>query len=75
LVNLLVDIIYTYIDPRIKYDEERRRLMTTVESVKTKEKKREKYIVTTMKRLFKNKLAIAGLVIVIMQLILALTAP
>ncbi|KYG59900.1 ABC transporter permease [Planococcus maritimus] len=49
--------------------------MTTVESVKTKEKKREKYIVTTMKRLFKNKLAIAGLVIVILQVILALFAP
>ncbi|WP_271853329.1 ABC transporter permease [Planococcus maritimus] len=49
--------------------------MTTVESVKTKEKKREKYIVTTMKRLFKNKLAIVGLVIVILQVILALFAP
>lgn len=49
--------------------------MATVESVKTKEKKREKYIVTTMKRLFKNKLAIVGLVIVILQIILALFAP
>lgn len=49
--------------------------MATVESVKTKDKKREKYIVTTMKRLFKNKLAIVGLVIVILQIILALFAP
>ncbi|MEZ0481623.1 ABC transporter permease [Planococcus sp. SSTMD024] len=49
--------------------------MATVESVKTKEKKREKYIVTTMRRLFKNKLAIVGLVIVILQIILALFAP
>ncbi|WP_341962528.1 ABC transporter permease [Planococcus maritimus] len=49
--------------------------MTTVESVKTKEKKREKYMVTTMKRLFKNKLAVVGLVIVILQIILALFAP
>ncbi|MBU9674434.1 ABC transporter permease [Planococcus sp. CP5-4] len=49
--------------------------MATVESVKTKDKKREKYIVTTMRRLFKNKLAIVGLVIVILQIILALFAP
>lgn len=49
--------------------------MATVESVKTKDKKREKYIVTTMKRLFKNKLAIVGLIIVILQIILALFAP
>lgn len=49
--------------------------MATVESVKTKEKKREKYIVTTMRRLFKNKLAIVGLVIVILQIILAVFAP
>ncbi|MDN5710231.1 MAG: ABC transporter permease [Planococcus sp. (in: firmicutes)] len=49
--------------------------MATVESVKTKDKKREKYIVTTMRRLFKNKLAIVGLVIVILQIILAVFAP
>ncbi|WP_211655338.1 ABC transporter permease [Planococcus alpniumensis] len=49
--------------------------MANVESVKTKEKKREKYIVTTMRRLFKNKLAIVGLIIVILQIILAVFAP
>lgn len=49
--------------------------MTTVEAVKPKQKKREKYIVTTLKRLFKNKLAIVGLIIVILQLLLAVFAP
>ncbi|MGI2327901.1 ABC transporter permease [Planococcus sp. YIM B11945] len=49
--------------------------MTTVETVKLKEKKREKYIVTTMKRLFKNKLAVAGLIIVLLQIAMAVFAP
>lgn len=49
--------------------------MTTVEAVKLPEKKREKYIVTTMKRLFKNKLAIAGLIIVLLQILMAIFAP
>lgn len=49
--------------------------MTTVEAAKPKQKKREKYIVTTLKRLFKNKLAIVGLIIVILQLLLAVFAP
>ncbi|TWT27502.1 ABC transporter permease [Planomicrobium sp. CPCC 101110] len=49
--------------------------MTTVETVELKEKKREKYIVTTMKRLFKNKLAIIGLIIVLLQILMAIFAP
>ncbi|TWT16092.1 ABC transporter permease [Planomicrobium sp. CPCC 101079] len=49
--------------------------MTTVETVKLKEKKREKYIVTTLKRLFKNKLAIVGLIIVLLQILMAIFAP
>lgn len=49
--------------------------MTTVETVKLKEKKREKYIVTTAKRLFKNKLAVAGLIIVVLQIAMAVFAP
>ncbi|PSL34315.1 peptide/nickel transport system permease protein [Planomicrobium soli] len=49
--------------------------MTTVETVGLKEKKREKYIVTTLRRLFKNKLAIVGLVIVLLQILMAVFAP
>ncbi|MDN7241953.1 ABC transporter permease [Planococcus sp. N028] len=49
--------------------------MTTIEAVELKEKKREKYIVTTMKRLFKNKLAVIGLIIVLLQILMAIFAP
>lgn len=49
--------------------------MTTAGTVQLKEKKREKYIVTTLKRLFKNKLAITGLIIVLLQILMAIFAP
>lgn len=49
--------------------------MAMAETVALKEKKREKYIVTTIRRLFKNKLAVAGLIIVILQILMAIFAP
>ncbi|WP_372867769.1 ABC transporter permease [Planomicrobium okeanokoites] len=51
--------------------------MTTVlpTEAEGKPKKREKYYVTTLKRLFTNKLAIVGLIIVIAQVLLAIFAP
>ncbi|MGO1060712.1 ABC transporter permease [Planococcus sp. FY231025] len=49
--------------------------MATAETVTVKEKKREKYYVTTIRRLFKNKLAVAGLIIVILQILMAIFAP
>lgn len=49
--------------------------MATVETVKPKEKKREKYWITTLKRLFNNKLAIVGLIIVVLQILAAIFAP
>lgn len=49
--------------------------MTTAETIQIKEKKREKYAVTTLKRLFKNKLAVIGLIIVILQIVMAVFAP
>lgn len=51
--------------------------MTTVlpTDAEGKPKKREKYYVTTLKRLFTNKLAIVGLIIVIAQVLLAIFAP
>jgi peptide/nickel transport system permease protein len=49
--------------------------MATAETVVVKEKKREKYYVTTIRRLFKNKLAVAGLIIVILQILMAIFAP
>lgn len=51
--------------------------MTTVvpTEAELKPKKREKYYVTTLKRLFTNKLAIVGLIIVILQVLLAIFAP
>jgi peptide/nickel transport system permease protein len=49
--------------------------MATAEAVTVKEKKREKYYVTTIRRLFKNKLAVAGLIIVILQILMAIFAP
>ncbi|WP_175578101.1 ABC transporter permease [Indiicoccus explosivorum] len=52
-------------------------MTTTVQPVPHQEnrKKREKYYVTTLKRLFSNKLAIAGLVIVVLQVLMAIFAP
>ncbi|TYR97067.1 ABC transporter permease [Rossellomorea vietnamensis] len=41
----------------------------------TKQKKKEKFLFTTFKRLLKNKLAVIGLVIIAIQLILAIAAP
>lgn len=51
--------------------------MTTVlpTEAEGKPKQREKYYVTTLKRLFTNKLAIVGLIIVIAQVLLAIFAP
>lgn len=49
--------------------------MATADSVVLKEKKREKYYVTTLRRLLKNKLALAGLIIVILQILMAIFAP
>ncbi|ANU27327.1 ABC transporter permease [Planococcus versutus] len=49
--------------------------MTTAETLKLKPKKREKYYITTLKRLFKNKLAVIGLIIVILQILIAIFAP
>lgn len=49
--------------------------MATAETIALKEKKREKYIVTTIRRLFKNKLAVVGLIIVILQVLMAIFAP
>lgn len=39
------------------------------------QKKKEKFLVTTFKRLLKNKLAVIGLVIIVLQLVLAIAAP
>lgn len=49
--------------------------MATAETIELKEKKREKYFVTTIRRLLKNKLAVAGLIIVILQILMAIFAP
>ncbi|TDL31420.1 ABC transporter permease [Jeotgalibacillus sp. S-D1] len=49
--------------------------MTAAETVKLKEKKKEKYWVATVKKLFRNKLAIIGLVIVMIQIVMAVFAP
>lgn len=49
--------------------------MATADSVVLKEKKREKYYVTTIRRLLKNKLALVGLIIVILQILMAIFAP
>ncbi|MGE6754483.1 ABC transporter permease [Rossellomorea sp. NPDC071047] len=38
-------------------------------------KKKEKYLVTTVKRLLKNKLAVIGLIIITLQIFLAIAAP
>ncbi|MCP3741477.1 ABC transporter permease [Rossellomorea sp. BNER] len=40
-----------------------------------KPKKKEKYLVTTVKRLLKNKLAVVGLIIIAFQVFLAIAAP
>ncbi|MBM7585894.1 peptide/nickel transport system permease protein [Bacillus pakistanensis] len=40
-----------------------------------KSKKKEKYLITTVKRLLKNKLAIVGLIIIAIQIFLAIAAP
>jgi peptide/nickel transport system permease protein len=47
----------------------------TAPSVIKKEHKREKYLVTIFKSLLSNKLAVFGLIIVILQFLIAITAP
>lgn len=49
--------------------------MTTADTVELKPKKREKYYITTIRRLLKNRLAIVGLAIVILQVLIAIFAP
>lgn len=49
--------------------------MTAAETVKLKEKKKEKYWVATAKKLLRNKLAIIGLIIVLLQIVIAIFAP
>lgn len=49
--------------------------MTMIETVELKEKKKEKNWTTTIKRLLKNKLAVVGLVIVLLQILMAIFAP
>lgn len=49
--------------------------MTMVETVELKEKKKEKNWTTTIKRLLKNKLAVVGLGIVVLQILMAIFAP
>ncbi|MGD7044369.1 ABC transporter permease [Jeotgalibacillus proteolyticus] len=49
--------------------------MATAETVKLKEQKKEKYWVKTVKKLLRNKLAMIGLIIVVVQIIMAIFAP
>jgi peptide/nickel transport system permease protein len=47
----------------------------TTTSIGTKKKKKERMLVTTLKRLVKNKLALFGLIIIMIQVLLAIFAP
>ena len=49
--------------------------MATAETVQLKQKKKEKTWTTTIRRLFKNKMAVAGLIIVLLQILMAIFAP
>lgn len=49
--------------------------MATAETVQLKHKKKEKTWTTTIRRLFKNKMAVVGLVIVLLQVVMAVFAP
>ncbi|WP_373922355.1 ABC transporter permease [Rossellomorea marisflavi] len=48
--------------------------MAATTAIQTK-KKKDRTFVTTMKRLLKNKLAIIGLIIILLQVLMAITAP
>ncbi|MBM7706455.1 ABC transporter permease [Chryseomicrobium aureum] len=47
----------------------------SVETPQVRTKKKDRFVVSTMKRLLKNKLAVVGLIIIAIQVIMALTAP
>ncbi|MGK7376661.1 ABC transporter permease [Planococcus sp. 1R117A] len=49
--------------------------MATAESVELKPKKKEKAWQTTLRRLLKNKMAVVGLIIVLLQILMAIFAP
>ncbi|MFC4355547.1 ABC transporter permease [Chryseomicrobium palamuruense] len=47
----------------------------SVETPQVRTKKKDRFVVSTMKRLLKNKLAVVGLIIIAIQVIMAITAP